>query len=101
MTDQSAMQMGLGEPISHKPTFLERFINGWTNLKRTTTENFRTRRWLRAGLVLLILGGVAASSAVVSRTITAAQCVQATPVPKPTSVPAKTKVETRKNNATK
>jgi len=87
MTDQTAMQMGLGEPAIEKPFTLHARIAGWlSNKKRQIVESFRTRRWLRMTVVLLLLGGVFASGAAFNRTITVpgkSPTVTCLPVPTP------------------
>ncbi len=96
MTDQIAMQMGLGEP---------REATKWENIKvalKTRTKaiagRMRASRLLRATLVLATLGGVFASGWVSSQNITAPGklCECPLKIETPTAGKAKPKLEPKK-----
>ena len=90
MAPQESMQMGLGEPVNVTPFSRWVRFKIWINeRRRAIIETLRTRRWLRWGLALTLLGGVAVSAVGLSRAITVPGAICSCP----------TKVETPKAGA--
>lgn len=92
MAPQESMQMGLGEPVNVTPFSRWVRVKIWINeRRRAMLETFRTRRWLRWGLALILLGGVAASAVGLSRAITAPAAICSCPAQTQTPAAGKSK----------
>ncbi len=98
MSEQVAMQMGLGEPEPREATKWENVKVALKTRSRAIAGRMRASRLLRASIVLVTLGAVFASGLVFSHVTTAPGklCECPLKIETPAAGKAKTKLEPKK-----